>query len=96
MTTDPAAERFDQYKRKIERERQEAEKLKAQANAIEAKTNAQLSRIERGLPESDACPDCWVERGETSIFVARTADDPSRFDRWGCPKCGWHFDVPSR
>jgi hypothetical protein len=90
---DETAARFDEHKRQIERERQKAKDLKAKADAIEAQTNAQARRIDVGLPLTDACPDCWVERGETNIIVPRHHPDPNRFDRWGCPKCGWSFDV---
>ncbi len=95
---DPADEtrvRFEQHKNKITRERQKAQELKAEAEAIEAQTSAKLSRIQKGLPESDSCPDCWVERGDAITIVSRTAADPAHFDRWACPKCGYGFDVPT-
>lgn len=96
MTTEEAEARFNAFRRAIERRAKEAEDLEAKAKAIKAEIHAEQTRINQGLPESDACPDCWVKRGETVIFVARTADDHANFDRWGCPNCGWYFDVPLR
>jgi len=87
------AARFEEHKRRIARERQKIEELKSEAEAIDAKTVAQARRIDVGLPLTDACPDCWVQRGETNIIIARRHPDPDHFDRWGCSKCGWYFDV---
>jgi hypothetical protein len=42
----------------------------------------------------DACPDCWVLRGETNIIVAHHHPNPDKFDRMGCPKCSWGYDTP--
>lgn len=86
---------FENHRRKIERRAQDAQEHQAQADAITAEIREQQARINAGPPEADACPDCWVERGDTNIIVARRAADPSRFDRWGCPKCGFHFDEPT-
>lgn len=90
---DETAARFQELKRAIDQKREQAKELNAQAKAIEAETDAQARRIDVGLPLTDACPDCWVHRGETNILIPRRAADPSRFDRWGCAKCGWYFEL---
>jgi hypothetical protein len=93
--SDEVAARFEDYGHRFRHEAEKAEKFEAEAKAIKAKIHIEQARVKKGLPESDACPDCWVLHGETNIIIARRADDPSRFDRWASPKCGWYFDIPA-
>lgn len=97
MAYDPA-ERFENRKSEIEHERLKAEELKAQANAIKLKTDAQLARIKQGLPSPESCADCWIDDGIDSRWTAmRTpSHNPSKFDRWLCEQCGYTFDRPWR
>ncbi len=94
MPLEDVTARFEQLKRQITSERKKAEVLKAEANAIEAQTNAQFARIEQGLPEPDTCPDCWVRLGVINPMIATRAADPIHFDRWECrARCGYYFDI---
>ena len=56
--------RFERHQHRIAREHLKAEEPEAEANAIKANIAAQSRRIDAGLPLTDACPDCWVVRGE--------------------------------
>src|SRR3954463_3715926 len=90
-----AAKRLLQHRRHFDKETKKAEELEAQALSIRASTSAQKARADQGLPAADACPDCWVLRGKKIIIVHRVSEKNNKFDRWGCPECGWHFDTGS-
>lgn len=89
-----SVESFDQHVARLHREKLEADKLETQAAETKNKLSNQISRVKTGLPLEDACPDCWVLRGETNIIVAHHHPNPDKFDRMGCPKCSWGYDTP--
>ncbi len=90
------AKRLLQYRHHFDGEIKRAEEVEAQARAIRAHIGTQLARLDQGLPAPDACPDCWVQRGKNVMVVPRLSPEHDKFDRWGCPSCGWYFDVLAR
>ena len=91
--SDEVAARFEQFKHHFDRQARKAEELAAEANAINAKIEAQVARVKQGLPSPESCVDCWVKDGVDARHVPRKAADPTNFDRWTCPKCGRYHDV---
>ena len=87
------AKRFEEHKWKVERAAQRVEQEKAELEAKYFKAMAYKRRVDAGLPLPDACPDCWVERGEIRKIEAATADDPAHYDRFRCRTCGYAYDV---
>ena len=90
------ARRLLHHRQHFEREEGKAQKLEAEAQAIRARISAEKARADQGLPEADACPDCWVLHEKTVTMVPKVSVKHDKFDRWGCPSCGWHFDVLAR
>ena len=94
MAGDELARRLEYHKRNISREAKEAEDLEAQAQSIRAGIIEKQLRLQAAVPERDACPDCWVERGEVNTMVSARSDDPERFERRQCSaRCGYYYDV---
>lgn len=87
------AKRLLQHRHRFDGEIRRAEGLEAHAAAIRADIGVQLARADQGLPDPDACPDCWVKHGKKVIVVPGVSAKHDKFDRWRCPACGWHFDV---
>ena len=90
------AKRMLQYRQLFDSEIKKAEELEAQAQAVRARISAQNARVDQGLPMPDACPDCWVQHGKKVTVVPRVSQKHDKFDRWGCPGCGWYFDILTR
>ncbi len=88
-------ERLEEHKRDIENAAVEAKRLTSEAQAKDRHVQAQMLRYQQGLPSPQACPDCWMDRGEISIMRTATADDPAQFDRFACGRCGYFFDRRS-
>lgn len=87
------ARRMLHHRQHFAREEKRAQELEAQAQAMRARISAEKARADQGLPEADACPDCWVLHGRKITLMPRVSPKHDKFDRWGCPGCGWHFDV---
>jgi hypothetical protein len=90
------ARRMLQHRNHVNSEIKKAGELEAQAQTIKARIGVQNARVEQGLPMPDACPDCWVQHGKKVTVVPRVSQKHDKFDRWGCPGCGWNFDVLRR
>ncbi|HXR94825.1 MAG TPA: hypothetical protein VN718_03045 [Rhizomicrobium sp.] len=90
------ARRLLHHRQHFEREEGKAQKLEAEAQGIRARIGAEKGRADQGLPDADACPDCWVQHGKKVTMVPKVSVKHDKFDRWGCPSCGWHFDVLAR
>ena len=90
------AKRMLQHRHHFDGEANKADELESQAHAIRARIAAQKERADQGLPNPDACPDCWVLRGKTVSVVPRVSEKHDKFDRWGCTGCDWHFDILTR
>ena len=90
------AKRMLAHRHHFDSEDKKAQELEAQARAIRARIGAQKERADQGLPDNDACPDCWVLHGKTVTVVPRVSEKHDKFDRWGCTSCGWHFDILAR
>ncbi len=90
------ARRFLQYRQHFDTETKKADEMEAQALAIRTRISTQRARVEQGLPAPDACPDCWVQRGNRVTVVPRVSQEHDKFDRWACTSCGWHFDILTR
>jgi hypothetical protein len=90
------AKRLLQYRHLFDGELKKAEELEAHAQNIRALIAVQKARVDQGLPSPDACADCWVQRGKNVMVVPRVSPGHDKLDRWGCPNCGWHFDVLTR
>jgi hypothetical protein len=72
MIPDDIAARLHEHKRRLDKQY--------------ADIAAKKLRAETPPPDPHACPDCWVERGETNIIIAL----PTQDDRWGCSSgCGF-------
>ena len=97
MAADEMAKRLEHHKRNILRETREAEELEAQAQTIKANIIEKQLRLQAGVPERGACPDCWVERGEVNPMISAPSDDPTRSERMmRCSaRCGYSYDVPA-
>ena len=90
------ARRLLHHRQHFKREEQKAQKLEAEALALRARILAEKARADQGLPDTEACPDCWVLHGKKITMVPKVSAKHDKFDRWGCPSCGWHFDVLAR
>ena len=94
MAADEMARRLEYHKRNTNRETREAEELEAQAQTIKASIIEKQLRLKAGLPERDACPDCWLERGEVNPMISAPSDDPTRFERMRCSaRCGYYYEI---
>jgi hypothetical protein len=87
------AKRLLQHRHHFDTETKKAQELEAQAQSIRARISAEKARADQGLPDPDACPDCWVLHGKKITVMPRVSPKHDKFDRWGCPSCGWYFDV---
>ena len=87
------ARRLLHHRQHFEREERQAQKLEEEARAIRMRIGAEKTRADQGLPNPDSCPDCWVLHGKTVTVVPKVSVKHDKYDRWGCPGCGWHFDV---
>lgn len=90
------AKRLLQYRQHFDNEIKKAEVLEAQAQTIRAHISAQNARVDQGLPAPEACPNCWVQHGKQVTIVPRVSQKHDKLDRWGCPSCGWYFDILAR
>ncbi|HUO03072.1 MAG TPA: hypothetical protein VMU31_09850 [Rhizomicrobium sp.] len=90
------ARRLLHHRQHFEREERAASDLEAQAHAIRTRIHAAKERADRGLPSPDTCPDCWVLHAKKVAVVPKVSVRHDKYDRWGCPDCGWHFDVLAR
>lgn len=87
------AKRLLHHRHHFDEEIKKAQQLEAQAQSIRTGISAQKARADQGLPAPDACPDCWVQHGKKVTVVPRVSLKHDKFDRWGCPGCGWFYDV---
>lgn len=74
----------------------EAEQVIAKFREEKASADAQIPRLEAGLPKQNLCPRCWFMDGHESALYAVPSDDPQRFDRWKCRRCDYVEDRAAR
>ena len=73
-----------------------ASDLRSQATDLEAENAAALPRLRRAqetMP-ADACPQCWIDRGERNPLEAHS--DAEGVDFFQCPSCGHTIEAPIR
>ena len=88
-------ERLEAQEQELDRQIHAAQEKVAEAQARKRAIVDKLIRLERGLPSSETCLNCYLEEGEDRRMEPVAAEDPTRFDRWLCSACGEHIDRPS-
>ena len=89
---DEVKKRFEQLKRKIEREKLEADELAAKAETKQREAAEKQLRLDAVLPIPEPCPDCFVNGIISALEAAKS--ERAGFERIRCSrKCGFAFDV---